>query len=112
MKSKIMLVVVALFVLAVSAHAGSKSVTLHNETVVNGTALKPGDYKVSVDGGSVTFAKDKHVLVTAPGKFVEGEKKAGNDTVVTRSGKLVRIEFRGSKQQIVLDEGAGSMGSN
>jgi hypothetical protein len=112
MKSK-MLVIAALFAFVVSAHAASKNVTLLSDTSVNGTTLKPGDYKVSVEGSSVSFAQGKKVLATAPGKFVDADTKASRDAVVTRSGKLVRIEFGGKKQQIVLDEGSGSMaGSN
>jgi len=113
MKSK-MLVVAALFAFSVSAFAGSsKNVTLLSETNVNGTTLKPGDYKVSVEGSSVTFAQGKKALATSAGKLVDADTKASRNAIVTRSGKLVRIEFGGKKQQIVLEEGAGSMaGSN
>jgi hypothetical protein len=109
-----MLIVPAILALAISANAGSKNLTLYNGTDVGGTALAAGDYKVTIDdSGAVSFAKGKNVVAKAQGKIVTTDKAARSNTILTRHGKLVSLQFGGSKQQVVLDEGSGSTaGSN
>jgi hypothetical protein len=106
-----MLVVPAILALAISANAGSsKTVKLYSDANVNGTALAAGEYKVTVDdSGAVTFAQGKNVVAKAQGKIVSTDKAARANTVTTRSGKLSSIQFEGSKQQVVLEEGSGTV---
>jgi hypothetical protein len=108
-----LMIVPVLLALAISASAASKTITLYSKANVGGTALEPGEYKVTIDeSGSVTFAKGKNVVAKAQGKIVNAEK-ASRDTVITRSGRLASLQLGGSKQEVVFDDASGSMvGSN
>jgi hypothetical protein len=108
MKLRLM-IVPALLAFAIAAHAGGKTVKLYDDAQLNGTALKAGEYKVEVDaGGTVTFAQGKNVVAKAPGKIVDAEKSARDNTVVKRGNQIVKLQFRGSKSEIVISDNSGS----
>ena len=80
-------------------------VTLTESAVVNGTALKAGDYKVIVNESKVTFVKDKQSQ-EIPAKVEAGAKKydqnevqyehAGNQTTIKEiclGGTKTRVVF-------------------
>ena len=63
------------------ASAGERySVTLHQPTMVAGTELKPGDYKVEVNGDKATISSGKK-SVEAAVKVENADQKFSSTTV-------------------------------
>jgi hypothetical protein len=93
--------------LAASAFAGTKaSLSLPEPVTVNGTALKPGDYKLQWDGSGpnveVSILQGKTVLAKVPAKVVDLSSPAANNAaLVTNNGdgtqSLTGARFEGKK---------------
>lgn len=89
MKSVMKLGVVALvLMLAVSAFAGNTgTLRLNSDSIINGTKLTAGDYKVTVDGNGpdvkVIFAQDGKVKATVNGTLAEGPVAPQFSSVIT-----------------------------
>lgn len=106
--------------LASSAFAETKaSLHLNNPTTINGTKLKPGDYKLQWEGNGpdveVSVMQGKTVLAKAPAKVVDLQTPAQNTAaVVTKNSDgtsaLAGARFEGKKFAIELSD-SGSMQS-
>jgi hypothetical protein len=104
--------------LASSAFAASKgSLEIRNPTVVNGTTLKPGEYKVEWDGAGpnveVSIMQGKNVVAKVPAKLVELSAPAQNTAAVVQkntdgSSSLTGARFEGKKYSLELGEGSDS----
>jgi len=105
-------VVFAILVLAAMAFAGtvpvgknSFHITLMQTSVVNGTELKPGDYKLNLSESKITLVQGK-ISVEAPATFETADSKF--DTTAIRykeqGGKqsIAEIRLGGSKTKVVL----------
>jgi hypothetical protein len=100
--------------LAASAFAGTKnSLQLGDQVIVNGTTLKPGEYKLQWEGTGpnveLSFIQGKKVVAKAPAHFVELPSPSANDAVViTNSGNgarsLTGVRFQGKKLALDLTE--------
>jgi len=101
--------------LASSAFAATKA-TLHvnNTLTVNGTNLKPGDYKLQWDGSGpdveVSILQGKNVVAKVPAKVVDLQAAPQSDATVTRhnndgSSSLAGVRFEGKKFAIEVPEG-------
>lgn len=88
------------------ASAGTKyNVTLFQPSTVNGTELKPGDYKVEVDGSKAIFKTGKKV-VEAPVKVEETSNKFSTNTVRYVEGTHVQeIRLGGTHTKLVFESG-------
>jgi hypothetical protein len=105
--------------LASSAFAGSKAdLHLNNPTSINGTKLKPGDYKLVWDGAGpdveVSIMQGKTVLAKAPAKLVDLSSPAANNAAVVKhnddgTNALAGVRFEGKKFAIELGESSDSM---
>jgi hypothetical protein len=105
-------------VLASSAFAATKaSLQLNNPVTVNGTTLKPGDYKVQWEGSGpnveVSILQGKNVVAKTSAHVVELQTPAPSDAAVTRKNDsgpntLAGLRFEGKK--IALDLGEASEG--
>src|SRR5258708_33966001 len=76
--------------LASSAFAATKgSLQLSNAVTVNGTTLKPGDYKVQWEGSGpnveLSIMQGKNVIPKASAHVVDLEKPSSNDAAVIRN---------------------------
>jgi hypothetical protein len=92
------------------ASAGERyNVTLHQTTLVSGTQLKPGDYKIEVNGDKATISSGKNSVAT-PVKVENGDQKFSATTV--RYGiaggnyQIDEIRVGGTKTKLVFDSGA------
>jgi hypothetical protein len=104
--------------LASSAFAASKgSLEIRNPTVVNGTTLKPGEYKLEWDGTGptveVSVMQGKNVIAKVPAKLVELSAPAQNTAAVVQkntdgSNSLTGARFEGKKYSLELGEGSDS----
>ena len=93
--------------LASSAFAGTKaSMTLEHSANVNGTTLKPGDYKLEWEGAGpnveVSIIKGKNVIAKVPARVVDmGYSVQNNAVVFSRStdgtNTLAGLRFQGKK---------------
>ena len=92
--------------LLVLASAADYKITLHQKSVLGGTELKPGDYKVEVNGDKVRIYNKKQ-SAEAPVKMENGGEKF-NNTVVrysTAQGqpKLIEIRLGGTSTRLTFD---------
>ncbi len=105
--------------LASSAFAATKaSLQLNNPVTVNGTKLKPGDYKLQWEGAGsnveLSILQGNKVIAKAPAHVVELDTPAANDAAVTRksdsgTSSLAGIRFQGKKLALELGEASDSM---
>ena len=105
--------------LASSAFAATKgSLTLSSPATVNGTTLKPGDYKLQWDGSGpnveVSILQGRTVLAKVPAKVVDLPAAAGiSAAVVTKNAdgttSLSGARFEGKKFALEIGESTMSM---
>jgi len=105
--------------LASSAFAGTKlSLLLNNPVTVNGTTLKPGDYKVQWEGTGpnveLSFLQGKNVVAKTPAHVVELQTPSPQDVALSiknDSGpnSLAGLRFRGRKFELDLGEASDRM---
>ena len=105
--------------LASSAFAATKgSLQLSNAVTVNGTTLKPGDYKVQWEGSGpnveLSIMQGKNVIAKASAHVVDLDKPSSNDAAVIRkdesgSRSLTGVRFQGKKFALDLGESNDAM---
>ena len=97
-----------------SAATSSYTVTFHASTVVEGKVLKPGDYKVVVDGGNATF-KDGKTEVQAHVTSEQNAAKYGTTSVsyevVDGKYNVEEIHIGGSATKLVFAAHGASSGN-
>ena len=108
--------------LASSAFAATKgSLQLINPVTVNGTTLKPGDYKVEWEGAGpnveLSILRGKNVVTKVAARVIELQTPAGNDAAVTRENgsgpnTLTGVRFQGKKTALELGDVSMSMQSS
>jgi len=108
--------------MASSAFASSKAnLELINPVTVNGTTLKPGDYKVQWEGTGpnveLSILKGKEVVAKVPAHVVELQTPSSNDAAVTRQNpggpnSLAGIRFQGKKFSLKLGDSSDNMQAN
>ena len=90
----------------------NKSITVADTVTVNGTQLKPGDYRVKVDGDKVTIEQHNKVVATAEGKWEPRNERFESTAIIYNADHQVQeIRFSGQKDALVLTPGSASMGS-
>jgi len=102
-----------------SAFAATKaSLTLQNPTIINGTKLKPGDYKLQWDGSGpnveVSIMQGRTVLAKVPAKVVDLTSPAENNAAVVKhnddgTSTLAGARFEGKKFAIELGDASDGM---
>jgi len=105
--------------LASSAFAATKgSLQLNNPVLLNGTTLKPGDYKVQWEGTGpnveLSIMQGKKVLAKVPAHVVDLQTPAANDAAVTQKNDsgpntLAGVRFQGKKFALELGEASEGM---
>jgi hypothetical protein len=105
--------------LASSAFASNKAnLQLSNPTTVNGTKLKPGDYKLQWDGNGpnveVSILQGKNVVAKVPAHMIDLQAPAANNAAVTKanddgSKTLAGIRFEGKKYALEIGEASDGM---
>jgi hypothetical protein len=100
------ILVVFLFVALAVASAKTYSVTLFQPSVVAGTELKAGDYRVNVDNDKVVITNGKQSVESAV-KVEQTDSKFGSTTVryANDEGKyrIQEIRLGGTKLKLVFD---------
>ena len=92
--------------LAIAGAAETHRLTLYSPTMVNGTELKPGDYKLEIDGGKAVIKRGKDSVESAV-RLENGDKKFGSTTVRYDGAdgryKLSEIRLGGTKTKVVFE---------
>ena len=96
----------ATLALAVASAASSHKITLFQPSLVNGTELKPGDYKVTVQDNKVVISSGK-TSVEANIKTETADSKYSSTTVRYTNGdgkyRLQEIRLGGTTTRLVFD---------
>ncbi len=100
--------------LAASAFAANKgSLTVQEPLTVNGTQLKPGDYKVQWDGNGpsveLSITQGKKVIAKVPAHMVNLDQPSQNDAAVVKnngdgSKSLSEVRLSGKKFALAVGE--------
>lgn len=114
MKFISIMLAIGAFALAVASAATTYRVTISNPTWVAGKQLKPGDYRIEVEGDKAVIRLGKEV-VEAPVK-VETVDRKYTDTSINvgdSGGKSMLKEIRvgGTKTKLVFQPSAGPGGA-
>jgi hypothetical protein len=105
--------------LASSAFAATKaSLNLQHPTIINGTKLKAGDYKLEWDGSGpnveVSIIQGKNVLTKVPAKVVDLSSPSQNSAAVVTlnsdgTSTLSGARFEGKRFALELGEASEGM---
>ena len=118
--TKSLVLALALFIASSAFAAAKATIQLHNPTTVNGTQLKPGEYKLQWDGSGpsveVSILQGKNVVTKVQAKLVDLDYKPANDAAVTKknddgSFSLTGIRFEGKKTALQIGDSGDGMGS-
>ncbi|MFB3825620.1 MAG: hypothetical protein ACE15B_02580 [Bryobacteraceae bacterium] len=104
---KRLVVCFAAFALAIAgASAKTYSLTLFQPSVLNGTELKPGDYKLDVNGDKIAIRGHKQ-KVEANVQVVTGDQKYPSTSVRYSNGsgkyQIQEIRIGGTKTKVVVN---------
>jgi hypothetical protein len=98
---------ISTFALLVASAASSHRITLTRPSVVNGTELKAGEYRLNLDDAKATLVSGK-TTVEVPVKIENADSKFGSTAVryAEQGGKSTISEIRlgGTKTRVVFAE--------
>jgi hypothetical protein len=93
------------------ASAATHRVTLFEESVVNGTTLKPGEYRLVVEGDKALLSRGSQ-KVEAPVSVQKADAKYSTTSVRYTNGdgkqRVQEIRVGGTDTKIVFEPGAGA----
>lgn len=105
--------------LASSAFAATKAqLHLQSTTTINGTQLKPGDYKLEWDGTGpsveVSIIQGRTVLAKTSAKLVDLQSASANDAAIVNrnddgTSSLIGVRFEGKKYALELGQSSQGM---
>jgi hypothetical protein len=108
---KLIVCMVTVTVAAANAASTTYRVNLPNPAWLGSSELKPGAYRLEVDGDKAIFRSGKNVVAEAPAK-IETSPQKHSQTSITLSNQGSRPELReirvgGTATSIVFPSGAG-----
>jgi hypothetical protein len=89
------------FAIGIASAASAYSVTITSITRVGQAELKPGDYKVAIEGDKAIFKHDKDT-VEVPAKVEKGDKKYSDTVLETSGSQLQDILLGGTNLKIIF----------
>lgn len=96
------LFVLGTIALAVASAANGYRFTLLEKSTINGKELKPGDYKIELEGNKATFRNGKTVA-EANVKIENTEQKISSTSVKYVNGAVQEIRIGGTKTKLILE---------
>lgn len=103
----------ATLALALASAAETHRFTLYQDAVINGKALKAGDYKMQIDGGKAVISKGKE-SVEANVAVENSDAKFGQTSVrmASNEGRFIVKEIRvgGTKTKVVFPQAGAQAG--
>ncbi len=94
--------VLSTFALAVASAATSYRVTLFEKSMVNGTELKPGEYKLQVTDNKAVIQQGK-TKAESTVKVETTEQKISSTSVKYVNGAIQEIRIGGTKTKLVFE---------
>ncbi|HEV2615284.1 MAG TPA: hypothetical protein VGU63_01595 [Candidatus Acidoferrales bacterium] len=70
--------------------------------MLNGTALTPGEYNVVANDSTLSFFRGNKLIAEAPIQWKDGAQKVGQNAIVTESGKIQEVRFKGQNRSVVV----------
>jgi len=116
--SKSLVMGLALLLVSSAFAATKASLTLQSPATINGTKLKPGDYKLEWDGSGpnveVSIVQGKTVVAKVPAKVVDLNKPAQNSAALVKqnddgTSTLAGVRFEGKKFALQMGESSDGM---
>jgi hypothetical protein len=89
--------------LAVASAATSYNVTFFEPVVVNGTTLKPGEYKVEINNDKATLKKGK-AIAESPVKVESNDAKYPTTSVRLAGTQVEEIHVGGTRTKLVFEK--------
>ncbi len=95
------LVCFSLLTLGIASAADPYNVTVLDAVQVGKTELKPGDYKVEMQGDKAVFTIGKKTVVV-PATLSKGEQPFASTVFISQHSKLKEIDLGGTQDKIVF----------
>jgi len=76
---------------------------LGGETL-NGTTLASGDYNVIASDSTVSFFRGNKLVAQAPIQWKDGARKVEQNAIVTDTGKIQEVRFKGQSRSVVVQQ--------
>ena len=89
--------------LAIASAAGSNHIDLSQPTWVGNTQLKPGSYKVAIQGSTAVFTNGKTV-VEAPVTVENTDHTVSLTEVETKASKITEIRLGGTSTRLIFKD--------
>lgn len=93
----------AVAALTVLSAATSYTVTFYDPVVINGTALKPGDYKLELKENTAIISQGK-TKAQAPVKVENGGTKYSTNTVRLNGTQVEEIRLGGTHTRVLFEK--------
>lgn len=107
MTTKLLLLIAAALLCVGGAMAKTHTITLHNPTTIGDAELKPGNYKMQIQGERVVITNGKQKVESVV-KVEEGEERFSRDSVRYNEadGKMRVREIRlgGTNTRLVFED--------
>ncbi len=97
----ILAVAVAL-VLPAAAKSSTKSLNISAPISVAGTQLPAGDYKLSIDGNTITIEKGNKVMVTVTGTWEDRKHKPAATGYLTQQDQIQEFYIEGDTRAFLV----------
>ena len=89
--------------LAVASAAGSNHIDLSQPTWVGNTQLKPGSYKIAIQGSTAVFTAGKTVI-QAPVTVEKADHNVSVTEVDTTGSKITEIRLGGTSTRLIFKD--------
>ncbi len=114
---KTLLVLAVVLVAASAVAATTATVILNSPVEVNGKKLEAGQYRIALDGDTVTFSQRGSAVASAKVKLENHSGAAPYDSVVVKTNAngadaVHAINFKGKKQAAVISEDTNTTAGN
>jgi hypothetical protein len=103
---------IATLALAVASAASTYNITISTPVSVGDKQLKPGDYKVEMEGEKAVFKSGKTVVAELPATAEQGDKKYANTSLDITDSHLKEIRVGGTTTKIVIKSGPNESAKN
>ena len=95
-----------------AAAASSYDIKFYEPVRIGSTELKPGDYKLEMQGDKAVFKSGKNVMVEVPATVGKSDKKYSFTSLLSEDSKLNEIDLGGTNMRIVLAPAVASGGGS
>src|SRR5580658_6013590 len=95
----------AVLALGIASAASSYTLRLTNSVWIGGTQLKPGDYKVEMQGDKAVIKSGKTV-VEVPATLGKSDQKFTLTSFIAEDSKVIEIDLGGTSEKILFGSGA------